>query len=181
MVEEKDFFGVRSGLHFDATPFALDLYRLLCMYLADRKVMNLVLESDVIGELRGTHLYGEVLRILISSAITLRIASDQYPHIFKRLRRMNKDTCGVLWPDWPKRKNEPLTIREACNKIIHAKAIQRDIANPDPFGNPQNPEAYVAPYVYLYGNKDEKDWRVELSIVDFVRRGAGVYLAIIGH
>jgi hypothetical protein len=88
--------------------------------------------------------------------------------------------CGVLWPNWPKRKREPLTIREACNKIIHATKIHRDIANPSPFGNPFNPEAYVSPYVYLYGKKDGQDWKAKLSIIDFVKRGAAIYSTIIG-
>ena len=82
----------------------------------------------------------------------------------------------MLWPNWPKRKNEALTIREACNKIIHATRIQRDIANPDPFRNPDNPDAYVLPHVYLYGEKDGREWKAKLSIIDFVKRGAVVYL-----
>ena len=32
---------MRPGFHFDPAPFALDLYRLLCMFLADQQVVNL--------------------------------------------------------------------------------------------------------------------------------------------
>jgi hypothetical protein len=42
MVEEESLderFILRPGLHFDPGPLALDLYRLLCIFLADRKVI----------------------------------------------------------------------------------------------------------------------------------------------
>lgn len=178
MVEEPIPDYIRPGLHFDPGPFLLDLYRLLVMYLADRRVMNLAAGhsgSSSIDALRNEHLYAETLRILISSAVTLRIAADQYPAIFRSLRRTD---CGLLWPNWPKRKSEVLTIREACNKVVHAKRIHRDIGNPDPFGIHDNPEAYVLPHVYLYGKKDGQDWKAKLSIVDFVKRGEAVYSRI---
>jgi hypothetical protein len=37
-----------------------------------------------------------------------------------------------------------------------------------------NPESYVAPYVYLYGERDGQKWRAKLSIVDFVKWGEAV-------
>ena len=41
MVEKPIPEHMRPGLHFDPIPFALDLYRLLCMFLADRQVVSL--------------------------------------------------------------------------------------------------------------------------------------------
>jgi len=34
------------GLHFDPGPLGLDLYRLLCLYLADRRVMSIAIASE---------------------------------------------------------------------------------------------------------------------------------------
>jgi hypothetical protein len=179
MVEEPTPDYIRPGLHFDAGPLGLDLYRLLSMYLPDEGVMSLALDSDNIREIHDSHMGAEVLRILISSAVALRIAFDQYSGSVIA-PKMKKRTCGLLWPNWPKRKDEPLTIRDACNKIIHATKIQRDIANPDPYGNHDNPDAYVLPSIYLYGKKNGRDWRAQLSIVDFVKRGTAVWRAIVG-
>jgi hypothetical protein len=179
MVEELTPDYIRPGLHFDAGPLGLDLYRLLCLYLADRRVMSLALDDrDSIRALHDSHIDVEVLRILISSAVTLRIALDQYSGIAFGPKSI-KGTCGLLWPNWPEHKNEPLTIREACNKIIHATKIQRDIANLSPDGNPDNPDAHVLPNVYLYGERGGQGWRAKLSIIDFVKRGANVWMAIV--
>src|SRR5258707_8463408 len=110
MVEEPTPDYIRPGLHFDAGPLGLDLYRLLCLYLADRRVMSLALDSDNIRALHDSHMDVEVLRILISSAVTLRIAFDQYSgSVFAP--KLKKGTCGLLWPKWPKRENESLTSR----------------------------------------------------------------------
>src|SRR5258708_20322258 len=155
MVEEPRPDYIRPGLHFDPGPLGLDLYRLLCLYLADRRVMSIAIASEdqegpldsLIRTLHDTHIDLEVLRILICSGVTRRIAFDQYSGSVLDLELKNR-TCGLLWPNWPKRKKESLTIREACNKIIHARKIQRDIANPSPYGNPDNPDAYILPSVY---------------------------------
>lgn len=178
MVEELDPPYVRPGLHFDPAPVALDLYRLLCMHLADRWVMGEAGNSEIIRALRNWHIGGEVLRILISSAVTLRIADNQYREVVGDLSKID---CGTLWPEWPKRKEQALDLREACNKNIHAENIQRDIANPDPHGDPDNPDAYVLPHVYLYGKRAGVDWRAKLSIIDFVERATAVCFKIMGR
>jgi hypothetical protein len=171
---------MRPGVHLDPTPFTLDLYRLLCMVLADQRVVNLDTGhfSDEISELRGDHFSGEFLRILISSAVALRIAFDQYP----QLEELKTD-CGKLYPNWPKekRKRVVLTLRDACNKIIHADKVHHDIVDPHPGRNPDQEGAYLGPYLYLYGKKKKQDWRAELSIINFVKWGAVVFLKIGGR
>jgi hypothetical protein len=160
-------------LQFDPLSFALDLYRLLCMFLADKRVVSVDPNpySEPL-ELRSEFLRGEVLRILISSSVALRIAFDQDQE-FKSL----KTNCGKLYPKWPKgkQKAESLTLREACNKIIHAEKIQYD------FHEPAAVDPYLRPYVYLYGKKDGREWRAKLSIIGFVKWGAIVFLKIAGR
>jgi hypothetical protein len=108
MVEEPTKDYIKPGLHFDAGPLGLDLYRLLCLFLADRRVMSIALASEKVHEaplgdglirtLHDTHIDLEVLRILISSAVTLRIAFDQYSgSMFDP--KLKKRTCGLLWPN----------------------------------------------------------------------------------
>ena len=156
---------------------AADAMRDVAKVLA-RRVVNLVSGhfSDEISELRG-HLAGELLRILISSAVALRIAFNQYPE-FEKLK---KTDCGKLYQNWPKQKRKPtiLTLCEACNKIIHAKKLHHDIVEPSPGRNPD--QEYLQPYLYLYGKKNEQDWRAELSIINFVKWGAVVFLRMAGR
>ena len=66
-----------------------------------------------------------MIRILISSAVALRILLDQHPTEFEKTPMQ---PCGSLWPSWPKNKRRPevLTLREACNKIVHSEDIKDD-------------------------------------------------------
>jgi hypothetical protein len=188
------------GPKFDATPFALDLYRLLCMVLADKKIGALADDPDYdnmspIQDLQDSFRGGELIRILISSAVALRILFDQrpreldpllsrtgatkftYPHskrMVSRFDTISKNRCGQLWSHWPKdkRKHEPLLLREACNKLIHADDITDEIMVPDLERNPDLIGTHIRPFINLYGIKSGKKWRARLSIVEFARHGA---------
>ena len=111
---------------------------------------------------------GEVLRILVSSAVALRILLDQHPRRFKSLKEKN---CGQMAMLGPKQKwtRQPLTLRGACNKIIHAADIKADWVVPDQSRNPDERGAYIRRFLYLNGTPREADWHAKLSIVDFAR------------
>ena len=170
---------IKPGLHFDPTSFALDLYRLLCVFLADREVVkNFDLEESFseIATLRSDHLSGELVRILITCSVALRLAFDQYP----KIGHLQSKNCGKLYGSWSKQKRkkpEILTLREACNKIIHAKDCQFDASKTDP-----NREGiYLRPFLFLYGKKHKQGWRAKLSIAEFVKWGAVVFLRMAGR
>jgi hypothetical protein len=171
--ESRDDF-LLPGQHFDPGPFTLDLYRLLCLVLADQRVAALATASQSIERLQDEYLRTEVRRILISSAAALRIWFDQHDRqAFQHLQT----NCGKLFPEWPQHKSnhEVLTLREACNKIIHATEINYDSVIPDRSNNPDQEGVYLLPYLYLYGSKNEQGWRAKLSIVDFVKWSAAVF------
>jgi hypothetical protein len=176
MAEEPRPKWMKPGLHFDPIPFATDLYRLLCIFLADSKVVKIKPEDfSRILELRGEALSGEALRILTSTAVALRIAFDQYGKEFDDLEA----DCGKLYPNWPAKKPvETLTLREACNKIIHAKNFHFDVSD-----YPRDPaeKSPVLPWLYFYGDKGGKDWRAKFSVAGYVEAGAVVFLSIAGR
>lgn len=160
----------------EAGSFNLDLYRLVCMVLADRAVANHALNSLSITTLQDTYLRVEVTRILISCAAGLCIKFDQLP---KRAFANTKTDCGKLYPDWQaqKMKVEVLTLREACNKIIHATDIRFDEVIPGTASrNPDREGVYLRPHLYLYGTRDRRAWRVKLSMIDFAKYGAALFL-----
>ncbi len=68
-----------------------------------------------------------------------------------------------------------LTLREACNKIIHATRIKHDVVIPDAHLNPDYYGVYLRPHLYLFGQHRGRDWRAKLSIIEFVRWGAAVF------
>jgi hypothetical protein len=172
MAEHKGI--VKSGQRFDPSPYALDLYRLLCTVLADKEVAELAVKgANGVAKLQAQYRAVEITRILVSSAVALRIVFDQYPGAFGELPQR---ACGTLYPNWPDPVCEELTLREAFNKIIHATEINDDLVIPDEHRNPDEEGSYVRPFMYLYGTKDKTRWRAELSIVEFVRGAASAFL-----
>src|SRR5262249_21733705 len=171
MAEEKRVVENLARREFDGGPFALDLYRLLAIVLSDQRIARLGDETRYhqppVWQLQDRFRKGEVIRILISSAVD--------PTEFKKTPMQ---PCGSLWPSWPKNKRKPevLTLREACNKIVHSEDIKDDEVIPNRRYNPDELGVYIRPFAYLYGTKDGSRWRAKLSIVDFAQLGALVFL-----
>lgn len=157
-----------DGHRFDTGPFLLDLYRLFGIVLGDRQLTKMGIEdSSAIRYLRDEYVYSELIRILTSTAIALRILFDQHQDVFAGV---SERPCGELFADWPKTQQpEGLTLREACNKIIHATKVHHDEQDLDPG---YQLGVYLLPYVNLYGKKDGRDWKAKLSIIKFARFAA---------
>src|SRR5437867_3748953 len=98
-----------------------DLYRLLCVFAASRRVAHLSRKYSRLEDLipfEGT----EASQLLISLAVILRNNIDS--GVVSWSQRLAKDVVGTLRPDVSKpRKVIPLPFREACNKIIHADIV----------------------------------------------------------
>jgi hypothetical protein len=174
-MEEQPLFGDKQVHDINPGAFTLDLYRLVCMVLADREVASHGLTSSAIATLQGDYFRSEVTRILISCAAGLRIQFDRRPQ--GSIIEPRSD-CGKLFPNWATDPNkvEVLRLREACNKIIHATDIRFDVVVPDAATNPDEEGAYCLPQLYLYGSKGHNDWRAELSLIDFARWGTAAFL-----
>ena len=118
----------RDGIFFDVQAFRLDLYRLLCCFYASGGFSRLRDTGDFsareLGEVGGEFEEFEITRLLVSIAASVRVIQDRDRELFKKL----KTNCGRLIPDLRHpRKYEPLPLREACNKIIHAKRFNFDV------------------------------------------------------
>lgn len=169
MTEEQPYLTKKQVHAIEPGAFLLDLYRLVCMVSASREVASHGLTSPAIAMMQGGFFKSEATRILISCAAGLRIQFDQLGPTDEQ-----RSDCGKLFPHWATDpgKIEVLTLREACNKIIHATDIRFDVVIPDAAINPDEEGAYFLPYLYLYGSKGRNDWRAELSLIDFARWGA---------
>jgi len=184
MAEETLIDNLTRGHQFDGGPFALDLYRLLGMVLSDKQIAALGDEDAYslpsVWQLQGRFRKPELLRILISSAVALRILLDHErdPRIDRWFKRISEKRCGDLWEQWDKRAKtkQTLTLRAACNKLIHATDVRDDLVISDRRRNPDELGLYMRPFVYLYGAKDGTKWRAKLSIVDFAINAASVFV-----
>jgi hypothetical protein len=173
-MEEHPFLaGKKQGHAIERGSFILNLYRLICMLSASRDVARRGLAAPVIAMMQAGFFKTEVTRILISCAAGLRIHFDQSQGPTDEQR----SDCGKLFPNWATDpdKVEVLSLREACNKIIHATDIRFDVVVPDAAINPDEEGAYYEPCLYLYGSKGRNDWRAELSLIEFARRGATAF------
>ena len=144
---------------FDLHRVHVDLFHLLSIVLADEKIAHVIEdEADPIWDLCSVA-ETEIARILVTSAVVARIADDQRGHVLLA----SPDPCGSLCEDTGSQATMPLTLREACNKIIHAKQLQLDIKH-------TTKELYsIMPTVYLLGEKNGKSWEAELDLVQYVR------------
>jgi hypothetical protein len=141
----------------------LELHRLVCIFLASRQFADLregatsLLDTwDCLQESEED----EITRILLSVAITARVIDDLADGVFDFVAL----DCGVLEQG---KSVSGLSLREACNKIIHATKIRFDVDC-----NAAGQE-YVNPFIYLYGEKGGVPWRATLHVLEFAREYVG--------
>jgi hypothetical protein len=105
---------------------------------------------------------------LLYIAVRLRILDDQFsaedPDYTKESRSWH-----VGWIVRKGKKREPLILREACNKIIHARLF--NWCRTERF---KTRKTGLLPHVFLYGKQDKTGWRCRLNILDFARHAYAV-------
>lgn len=158
----------RPGHLPDAAGTFVELHRLLAIFLASRGFADLIEagfqhaaeQHDPIFTLQEVE-ESEVSRILLTLAITARVLDDAN----ERFPGLGEVDCGTLTPNIQQAdNNRPLTLREACNKIIHATKRRVDIAHNDQ-GRP-----FLQPLLYLYGNLGATEWKATLDVIAFAKR-----------
>jgi hypothetical protein len=151
------------------------LWILLLIFLADRKYAEIT-EEEFFADGHTQPLLGlsaicdgEVSRILLNSAIALRVMDDR-DGVLARL-----GNCGEWRRDVVSDRTEQLQLREACNKIVHAEQVNFDIERLDggAIDRPGLSPSYMTPIVYLYGTHRQVQWRCALDIVAYVRAASG--------
>lgn len=166
MAELIDPHPLGKGGHFPNTQnTVLELHRLLSIFLASKSFAELCTHFpgegfDPIYKIQEVET-DEITRILLTLAITARVIDDREDREFRFL----SSDCGTLRKNMNEQDEELLSIREACNKIIHAKNVNFDV---EEFGV----HRYLKPYIYLYGTQKAMHWRVQLDVVKFCKEYA---------
>lgn len=148
--------------HFPNTSnTVLELHRLLAIFLSSKSFAALCTNYPGEGfdpiykiqEVEGD----EITRILLNLAITARVIDDREDRVFELVG----SNCGQLQKNTEDPDIEVLDLREACNKIIHAKKVRFDVEK-------DGVQTYLNPFIYLYGeHQNGKTWRATLDIVAF--------------
>lgn len=153
----------KERYYFDTQFLRLELYRLVSAFFASRKFAQHLINDGAyrsLGSLAVEFQESEIVRVLTAVAIQIRILDDQLDELspFKDAESI----VGKLVPDTSNpRKSIPLHLREACNKIIHAKVVRFDTKDDAQMNS------YLTPMLYLIGQKQKAEWKATLEIVKF--------------
>ncbi|MDI1361844.1 hypothetical protein [Methylotenera sp.] len=141
----------------------LEVYRLLTIFLASKNFASLLTNYpgegfDPIYKVQEVE-EDEITRLLLTLSITARVIDDRENLIFKNI----SSPCGTLQANLDNETVIQLNLREACNKIIHAKKIHFDVEGRDML-------AYLNPFIYIYGESSNgRAWKATLDIITFAK------------
>lgn len=141
------------------------LYVLLAGFYASPKLHEIA-EARFFSELKGLLNDAEEATLqekMISVAIRLRILDDY-------VLGKNEPSYTVEAKKWivgslddRRGKKEPLKLREACNKIIHA-----ELFNWHRYGTSRSDMHGLAPQVIVHGSRGKQKWRCRIAVDQFV-------------
>lgn len=163
----------KEGYRPNTEHAAFELHRLLAIFLASPSFAKLRKGNgeswDAIDHLQQFE-DDEITRILLSAAVTARVVDDREDGIFELIA----GDCGILSEAKGGETTEvPLTLREACNKIIHAKKIRFDVSETD------ERQPYLNPTIYLYGTRSNGlEWKATLDVIKFAEEYVSVICLI---
>jgi len=146
-----------NGYPIAAEALDLEVYVLAALFAGSVCLGNLEPRYHGLRWVRRTFEQSEVSRRLISLAVTLRSQLD----VSGRPCDMR---VGSLVRDLREpSEQEPLTLREACNKVIHAESV--DLA---PRGGERSDVPPLSATVALHGTFRGCEWQAELDVMAFL-------------
>lgn len=142
----------------------IELHRLLTMFLASKPLADLrTLDpgegNDPIYRVQEVE-EDELTRLLLTLAITARVVDDREGRLFDLIGY----SCGTLQTDVSSPKTIELGLRDACNKVIHARRIRIDTAESE------NVQTYWLPWISLHGRStNAAEWHARLDVIEFAK------------
>lgn len=156
---EEDY---NKGLRIEPERVRLLAFHLLTIFLASESLNTMRDgEPDSGPDVLSAYERPEIEHLLLQIAILCRTADDNATHGRTICPRRNP-TVGKLYPNASETNCIDLTLREACNKIIHQRKVNYDLVIG---GYPWN--SYCKPLLYIYGTKNNTEWKAELDVREF--------------
>ncbi len=154
-----------EGLGISSEYLDHQLYLLGCMVHASAVFDTLA--DHALLDLRKQFQEREIGRGLLSVVVAIRNAMDQNPARADYWLEGIDTTVGVLYPIVDGNEQAPLTIREACNKVIHCSSINFHYVCDLPRRG-----LALEPKIHLYGSHGNRDWKATLDIDRFIHVAA---------
>lgn len=154
---------INHGFHFDTTRIRYLAYRLLATFFADVQFSTLRTGDfdSPPDKFRSEFVEADIERFLIEIAIYMRMIDDAAQDGRTWFGRSNP-TVGTVTVSADGSPSD-LSLRDACNKIIHSKKRTYRTTNRGDFDwNDQ-----LKPFVELHGEYQQQQWRAEIDIQQF--------------
>lgn len=133
---------------------------LLSIIFADKPLKELYSRYDLPHlELVEEDKESEVIRLTVEIATLYRLMEWNSK---EKDKRFIVEMVGALTPDIRKENVIDLTMREACNKIIHAEKFAIDVQK-----LAKQPYYYFKPYFHLRGTKGRYTWEAKIDVLLF--------------
>ena len=144
---------------FDSMKIDEECYLLLCCFLSSNKLNKICISSNFM-HFKALPIKEEqkIKQYLISIAIKLRMIDYLMKDHNRENHLPNDDNVGFIKTNNCK---NILSIREACNKIIHARSLKFV------YRKTKDKMTYLKPIVYFSGQKNKKDWKASIDIFKF--------------
>ena len=157
----------KDGYGYDPRDLEKELYYLAAIFGASKKIStlkespkkdaeNMYSISSVFREIE----YAEIQQKILLIAITCRNEIENKNHFAQNNK--NKIVGTILFP--PRKTPNNLLFLEACHKIIHGNSLNFDLSK-----NKNIRSGYLLPYIYIYGEKNGKEWKVKIDIFKFIK------------
>jgi len=152
-----------------------NLYRIFTHFYGSARLTELAsLDTGArFQNLRERYEELEIQRLLLTVAIRIRILDDAYREKWNDSTADWTVDVGEFFEDSTTEASVPLSLREACNKIIHARWLNFIRTEEDPKGGHIFP---LVPTVAIYGTRPRSTtiWKAKLQIDGFVDSAAAV-------
>ena len=152
-----------DGLGISSEYLDYQLYLLGCMVYASPVFDSL--EDHALLGLRKQFQERQIGQALLGVAVAIRNAMDQNPSRADYWLDGIDASVGTLCPTAHSSKS--LTIREACNKVIHCDSINFHYVSDQPRRG-----FALEPMVHLYGTRGNEGWEATLNIDRFIHVAA---------
>jgi hypothetical protein len=175
MAEFDTSWHASSGPQLDSAACREKLYTLAALFFGSPRIAELA-EYELgcpFTLMVEEHQEPLIIRLLIETSVLIRMKDDLFVRQHGIAAQTQTNIVGTLCAPIESAP-APLNLREACNKVIHAKHINFDVFDDgklETYGAPQ----HLQPRVFLYGDFRGEQWRAELDVVAWVRFGYSMF------
>ena len=141
-------------------------FRLLSIFFADKEIQKLYTRGmfsrswSIFEEIKEEH----INHLLIEIAILYRRQESRFVMSPELKKEQARTIVGKLFQP-VKTKMKPLTMIEACNKVIHADSMNYDVRK-----LPKSNFSYICPRIHLYGEKYGTAWKAVIDVTRYCEK-----------